>query len=85
MKKKKYELGIGFQKTDCFGRIESHVSIREVDDKSCVGGYYLCTLTFVGRELNDAMDITRRVFLKTLNRGTHKIEESQLQKNKTLQ
>jgi hypothetical protein len=65
---KRYELGVCFQKTDILGRTESHVLICEkTEDSWRIMGRCLCTITFVGRDLKEAMGIVDSVFIKTLN------------------
>jgi hypothetical protein len=79
-KKNRYELGVCFQKEDVVGRTVSHVSIREKDG-SAFGGFYLCSLQFVGRELKEAVGITKNILLNALNKSKIDIKPSQIEES----
>ncbi len=71
----KYKIGIAYSNTDPIGRLVSAVCIQE-DTKDDLGfGNVLCSCTYVGLELDDAISITKNYFIKSLNKKNDRVSK----------
>lgn len=69
-----YEIGISHSQKDALGRIESTVTIVEKDTDSFMGEC-LCSCTFIGLELDDAIAITKKYFITPLNKEYDRVSK----------
>lgn len=69
----KWKIGLSFQTTDAFGRIETHVGVSE--DDGMMFSQYLFSATFVNMELESARKIMNEIIIPALNESELKIED----------
>lgn len=72
----KFQRGISFSKTDLLGRLESTVCIQEKTDDDLGFGMVLCSCNYVGIELDEAIRITEKYFIKSLNKNNDRISNN---------
>ena len=69
-----YEIGISHSSKDALGRIESIVSIVE-KDPDCFMKNCLCSCIFIGLELDDAIALTKKYFITSLNKEYDRVSK----------
>lgn len=70
----KYEIGLCLSRKDELGRTESTVTIHENISKKFMGDC-LCSCTFVGIDLDDAVKLVKKYFIKPLNEKNDRVSK----------